>query len=189
MLPDVSAIALLGIPLTGQPVMLDGLCPDVEWRLAKRIDLGGGVTLMAQADSFTVTFCVVLPPESAGAMDLYVDGLIDPPVDLHLSAQVGERTMSGGAWPEWAGFGNHAGWYGPPVRFDVTGRTGLGETTVVFQPSATREIQLSTARFGEGPWRMMFQLHAVGPGRANEVVWPKGAQADNPETWGGVQIR
>lgn len=190
MLPDVSIIALVGVPLTGQPVLLDGLCPEGEWALAKRVELGGGATLLAQADASFLSFCVLLPPESAGAMDVYVDGLLDPPVDLHLSAQVGERTMTeAGTWPEWAGFGNHQGWFGPPVRFNVTGRTPLGERTVVFQPSASRELQLSSRRFGDGPWKIMIQLHAVGPGMANEIVWPKGAKADTPETWGGVEIR
>lgn len=189
MLPDLAAAALLTIPLTGQPVLLDGLCPDAEWALARRLDLGGGVTLLAQADSFTVTFCVLLPPESAGAMDLYIDTPLDEPVDLHLSAQVGERTMSGGVWPAWSGFGNHQDWYGPPVRFNVTGSTPLGERTVVFQPSATRELQFATRRFGEGPWRIMLQLHTVGPGMSREVVWPQGASATDPESWGRAQIR
>jgi len=60
---------------------------------------------------------------------------------------------------------------------------------VVFGPSATRELQFATRRFGEGPWRIMLQLHAVGPGMSREVVWPQGASATDPESWGRAQIR
>lgn len=163
--------ALIALP-SDAPVLLDGRCGKEEYGLAAARNMGQGVTLYALHDAHYVSLCADLPPESLGTMDLYLrsgdDALI---TNLHISAQVGERTYREGEDPEWQ-WGNHRGWYGPPVAFSGTTIRPDRRAQATFADAKGREIRLSKARFGQGPWEIRLELHAIGPGRANTVRLP-----------------
>ncbi len=96
-------------------ILLDTRCGDVEWMGAARVSIGDGRELLAIEDATSLYLCIPLPAESYGTMDLYVlPSSGAAPLNLHASAQVGERTKVAEAWPDWT-FGNHHGWYSPPV--------------------------------------------------------------------------
>jgi hypothetical protein len=160
------------------PIMLDARCDEAAWQSAARTDIGGGLSLLSMADAEYVYLCIPLPAESFGSLDLYIAEPSGALTDLHVSAQTGERTRGAEGWPEWRGFNNYRGWYGPPVAFN--GYAANGDVDFAFSPA--RELQLSRARFGAGPWRIMLEVDAVAPDN-RKVTFPADATADNTASW------
>lgn len=144
----IAAILSLLVPPSSAPVLLDGRCDAAEYAKAERRDLGQGVTLHAVHDEHFITLCATLPPDSLGTMDLYLQAPEGgPTTNLHISAQVGERTYAEGEDPEWQ-WGNHQGWYGPPVAFSGAAVRPDGTPRVTFADARGREIRLSKLRQG-----------------------------------------
>lgn len=168
-------------------ILLDTRCGDVEWQGAARVPVGTGSELLALEDEDALYLCVTLPPESYGTMDLYVHSQGSPaPVNLHASAQVGERTKVGETWPEWT-FGNHDGWYSPPVA--VTGATVVeGRARMTFTNAPGREVAIRKAKFGPGPWRFMIETRALGADKKGSLTFPAAGRPDDPGTWALVQL-
>lgn len=169
-----AATVILGIIAqpSSDPVLLDGRCEPAEYAKAETRDLDHGVVFHALHDEHFITLCASLPPDSLGTMDLYLQSPEGGPItNLHISAQVGDRTYREGENPDWT-WGNHQGWYGPPVAFSGTLRRPDGSPGATFANATGREIRLSKARFGKGPWKMRMELRAVGPGKANTVRIP-----------------
>lgn len=180
-----AAPATVAIGTVTGPVLLDGLCPAAEWRGAAATDVGGGVTVLAQEDRGHVHLCLRLPAGSLGAYDLYLQDASGVVHNLHSSAQVGERVRTATGWTEWH-WGNHRGWYSPPVPF-----TGLSEDAArrpLFSAQESREITLQKARFDLKPgWRLMLAVHALGADRRARVTYPATASADRPEGWATIR--
>lgn len=168
-------------------ILLDTRCGDVEWSGAARVPIAPGSELWALEDSSTLYLCVTLPPESYGTMDLYVLAVgAGAPVNLHASAQVGERTKAEGAWPEWR-FGNHEGWYSPPVA--VTGASVVdGRARMTFSNTAGREVAVLKSKFGPGPWRFRLEVRALGADKRGSLRFPEGASNDDPSTWAVARL-
>ena len=172
---QLAATVILGI--IAQPssdsVLLDGRCDPSEYAHAEARDLDHGVEFFAMHDDHFITLCAKLPPDSLGTMDLYLQSPEGGPVtNLHVSAQVGERTYAEGDDPAWR-WGNHQGWYGPPVEFRGTGLMPDGKPRASFANPSGGEIRLWKARFGNGPWKLRMELRAIGPGKANMIRIPK----------------
>jgi hypothetical protein len=171
---ELATTVMLGIlaRYSADPVLLDGRCDPAEYAKAETRTLDQGVTFHAMHDEHFITLCAQLPPDSLGTMDLYLQSPGGGPItNLHISAQVGERTYADGEDPEWT-WGNHRGWYGPPVAFSGTVVQPDGTPRATFADAQGREIRLSKARFGKGPWKLRLELRAIGPGRANELRIP-----------------
>jgi hypothetical protein len=182
-LTTIAAGLVLTAPLIERPLLLDGRCDVTEWRGAAELDVGGGVRLLARQDREYVYLCLRLPPSSLGTLDLWLETQPGAaPVNLHISAQVGERTKGPQGWPEWR-FGNQQGWYGPPVAFSGMDRAPDGGRQGRFADSAARELQLSKARFGAGPWRARLEVRALGPDREGAVIYPAASGEDSPDGW------
>lgn len=179
------ALAAATTILTGRaaaPPLLDGQCPAAEWRGAVRTPIGGGVTLLAQEDARAIYLCLELPPSSLGTFDLYLQDRAGALHNLHSSAQVGERTRTDGAWPAWR-FGNHRGWFSPPVPF--TGYQGSGDQRLArFGEQASREVAILKSRFELATrWRLMIEVRALGADRLGGVTFPADGVPDRPESW------
>jgi hypothetical protein len=173
-------------PLTspsGRSILLDNRCDPDEWQDAARRDLGEGVVLRFKHDAHHAYLCLTLPPESLGAIDLYLQSdAAQRPWNLHASAQLGEKQRGADGWPpDWT-WGNERGWYSPAVPFRGL-QSGEHGSHVAFGDIAAREIQLSRVRFGPGPWRLMFELHALGPARSRELRFPAAASIDASADW------
>jgi hypothetical protein len=160
-------------------VLLDGRCETTEWARAGRLDLGAGATLLVQEDADHVFVCVRGPPGGLNMLDLYlVSDRVATPVDLHVSAQVGERTLTQTGWPDWT-WRNQAGWYGTPVPF--AGMTTDGRPD--FARDTDRELQLSKARFGALPWRIRVDVQFMGADRKLNALYPVDSIAEAPVNW------
>lgn len=187
MLATLIAMSIAAAPAPA-PILLDARCEEAAWSAATKTDAGGGVTLLAMADATYVYLCWTMPPDSLGTLDLYVEAQDGTQTDLHVSAQTGERTRGADGWPDWAGFNNHVGWYGPPVAFDGMKTTASGKTIPDFRPSAARELQIERARFGEGPWKILFQVRSLGADGAGSVDYPAGATLDHSAGWAELTL-
>lgn len=174
--PSVSIGKVLASPL------LDGRCDDAEWQAARATPIGGGVTLLAMQDALAVHFCLQLPLNSLGTFDLYVRDRRGALVNLHSSAQAGERMLTDGKWPDWS-FGNHHGWYSPPVPFTGMREQG-GQRVPRFREGSSREITLLKSCFDlRRGWRFMIEVRALNADREGEAVFPAGGKAEALESW------
>lgn len=164
------------------PVLLDGRCDEPTWARAIPVRLDSNLTLSAVEDRGMVTLCWRFPAQTLG-LDLYIEDAEGELHDLHISAQTGERTRTAQGWADWTGFGQHRDWYAPPFAFAGFRTDETGARRIVFTPQPYRELQLSKARFGSGPWRIMVEAQVMEPG-APTVRYPAGGSPDDPATWG-----
>jgi hypothetical protein len=166
------------------PLLLDGRCDEAAWTRASPTRLDEGLTISAVADRDSVTVCWRFPIQTL-SLDLYIEDAAGALHDLHVSAQTGERTRNAQGWPDWTAFGQHRGWYAPSFAFGGFRTDESGTRRVVFAPQPYRELQLTKARFGPGPWRVMVEAQAMEPG-AKVVRYPAEASPDDPATWGSL---
>ncbi|MFN3843640.1 MAG: hypothetical protein ACK4RW_10330 [Rehaibacterium terrae] len=83
------------------PVLLDGRCEADEWAGAARYRIGDAITRMLQQDARFLHVCVISPDESMNTLDIYLQAAGCPaPVNLHASAQVGQRVRGPDGWPD-----------------------------------------------------------------------------------------
>lgn len=180
---NIAAVAAILVPQTKTPPLLDGLCPDADWKPAIRNELGQGVQMLAMQTKDAVHLCLVLPPGSFGSYDLYLEDREGQLWNLHSSAQVGERKLMGGTWGDFV-WGNHQGWYSPPVAFTGFKTNDQGQRTAAFAAAQSREIEIRKDRFDLGrSWKMMINLRALGPSRNGTVNYPSDAHPDHPDAW------
>lgn len=188
----ISALTLqpppsLQVPATETPALLDGRCEGGEWRTASRTTLRDGIELLLQQNATQLMLCVPLPPSSYGTMDLYVGSRSVPiPINLHASAQVGERQRTMTGWPDWV-FGNQRGWYSPPVALSRSAVVD-GKAQLTFGDVAAREVVIEKEKFGNGPWRMMLEIRALGADKKGSAQFPASAKPDDPDSWAIVGV-
>ena len=168
-------------------VLIDTICDAAEWAGAARTRLTETSDLLSMQDATSVYLCVTLPPESYGTMDLYIKGPAEsPPVNLHASAQVGERQQTATGWPEWT-FGNHRLWYSPPVA--VTGAEVVdGRARMSFTNVAGREVAIEKRKFGAGPWRFMIEIRALGADKRGSFRFPSAGNPEDVSTWSTLRF-
>lgn len=166
------------------PVLLDGRCEADEWAGAARHRIGDAITLMLQQDARFLHVCVISPDESMNTLDIYLRAADRPAlVNLHASAQVGQRVRGPDGWPDYQWW-NHEGWYSPAVPFIGLQRDGE-RVRPQFKSGVPREMQIDKARFGAFPWKVMF---VIGGERDAEGNWinrhyPEGAGIDATDGW------
>ncbi len=171
------------------PILLDGRCDDDDWKRATRTTLGHGYTLLAQASPISVCLCIVGPASSYNTLDIYLVDAEERVVDLHVSAQVGQRYRGAdGSWPEYV-WGNHVGWYGVAVPF--TGFEGEGAARrAAFKRGTAREIEIRHDAFRDLPWRFRVESrgHEEADGVPASVVYPAGVDPDARVTWATLAL-
>lgn len=177
----------LSVPHTNAPSLLDGRCDGDEWREASRTAIRDGMELLLQQNATQLLLCVPLPPDSYGTMDLYIGSRSVPiPINLHASAQVGERQRTTTGWPEWV-FGNQRGWYSPPVALSRA-TVADGRAQLTFGSVPAREVVIDKHKFGNGPWRLLIELRALGADKRGTVQFPQGATPDDSTGWAIVSV-
>jgi hypothetical protein len=178
---SLAAAAAIAVGQAETPILLDNQCGEAEWADAAKTDVGQGVTLLAKADEDYVYLCWRLPPESLGTLDFYLIVPGEASRNMHVSAQVGDRWLGPDGWSEYA-WGEHPGWFGPPVAFSGYETQADGSRVARFADNPAREIQISR-EISRAKWFFMFQMRAIGPGRAGELTWPRGGVPEDTRTW------
>jgi hypothetical protein len=186
----VSSASALTVPQGDEPILLDGRCELPEYRGAARVDLGHGVDMLLIRSGWHLGLCIPLRPGSFGTTDLF---LVTPrqavPLNLHVSAQIGERRLEAGRWPEWA-FWNHRSWAAPWVPFE--GFDGEGsERRPRWGTGGAREMALDIRRFGEGRWQFRIEMRRLmdeARGEIAELVHPVGSVSENEAGWDAFDV-
>lgn len=176
-----TAAAAFAVGQAETPVLLDNHCSEAEWADAAATEVGKGVTLLAKADEDFVYLCWRLPPESLGTLDFYLIVPGEASRNMHIAAQVGDRWLGPDGWSDYA-WGEHPGWFGPPVAFSGMETRADGTARPAFAASAAREMQIDRD-ISRAAWWFMFELRAIGPDRANTLTWPAGGKPDDTRTW------
>lgn len=181
------ALAIMASP-ANEPILLDGRCEETQWQSATATPIGADIRLLAMASADYVYLCIPLPTQSLGTLDLFIEHGGAAPINLHVSAQTGERTRTAEGWPDWRGFNNYDRWYGPPVAFAGFTQGADGARMPTFADSAARELQLDRSRFTGDQWRIALQLRALNADRDGALDFPAAADIDNPATWATLTL-
>jgi hypothetical protein len=159
----------------GTPVMVDGKISPGEWRDAKSVASGDSRIWVKQASGF-VFIAVQFPADAHGFTDLMISTAPGQRIDLHASAKLGERTMSGHGWTEWKWW-NNEGWTANVSRVDSFDNK-------VFFPEKVREYQIRRDRFPAKTWKVMVQLSIEGKdGAYHQIALPENANENVTSTW------
>ena len=137
--------------------LLDGRCDDAAYQDTTAHALGDGVSLFAVSDAHSFTLCIALPQPGFAALDLVLEPEVGRPVELHVSAQLGERTWTPTLARPWT-FGPVSGWFSP-----VTPYIGMEGATPRFRDVSAREIQFDRTRFHASSYGLRVSLSALGP--------------------------
>ena len=186
-LAAAAAASAFAVGQAERPILLDNNCEAAEWADAAATEVGQGVTLLAKADEDYVYLCWKLPPESLGTLDLYLIVPGEASRNMHISAQVGDRWQKpDGSWTDYV-WGEHPGWFGPPVAFRGYETRADGSRVARFADNPGREMQISRD-ISRARWAFMFEMRALGPGRANTITWPVGGKPDDTRTWADLDL-
>lgn len=164
------------------PVLMDGKCSDATWQSAKAHALGNETRIRFAADENFLYVCLEPPLNSFANVDIYVQhgGAIH---NLHASAQLGERTKSDSAWPDYQWW-NQRGWAANWLPY--VGRRPDGDRSrPPFGFVDGREFQIERSKFPGSTLQLMVHVHelATPAGMSGEERFPTAANEDAPQTW------
>ena len=142
------------VPLTSSAVMIDGVFSEGEWQHAVSVDVPGTAKLYFQRSADFVYIAVQYTNSPSGIVDLYLSPREGEIFDLHASAKLAERQLSGNMFPDWRWWNNHD-WTANISHVD-----SFEERT--FLPAPIREYQIRYSRFGSSVWCARFELHSHG---------------------------
>jgi hypothetical protein len=158
---------------TGGPVALDGQIAPGEWSDGIRL-LPEGFELLIKASGSDLLLAVRFDEPQAAGVDLFVDTRSGGILNLHASAQVGERGISGGGWVPWA-WGNNRRWASHATSRDpATGR---------FPEQEAREFRIERMLLPDAQVRLRVSVH----GR-REIVWPPASDEFDPGSWAPLNL-
>ncbi len=158
----------------GAPVTLDGRIDDVEWRDAATLSIGGGYRLHAKLAGDNVLIALRYPEPTFVGVDLYVDTPNGSLLNMHASAQIGQRHPQGDQWTPW-NWGNNAGW-----DSHVTERTP-DRTSFVRQQG--REFRISRALLAGPAFRLRIALNDE-----RTLIWPAGTAQRGTSGWARLSL-
>lgn len=172
-------------PKAAGPLLVDGRCTDAAWADAERRMLGHGTDVRFLADAHFVYVCVSPPADSFATLDLFFQTGDGQALNLHASAQLGERVKSGAAWPDFE-WGNNARWTGNTNRYvDYDRERGR----VRFAYAEGRELQIDRSLLGRGVVPMMAVIQQIRtPDGMATLRFPANADEDNQATWGTLRL-
>lgn len=165
------------VPQSHNPILLDGKYSEKEWKDAFSVQVNDSLTLYIKQDSEYLYWC--LRNKNQKPSLLGIDFYINHPnglINLHASAQLGERLFNKGTYGEWDWW-NNRGWAANVSRFsNFTGQRFLRDEA--------KEFQLHKSRLGVATFRMMFQLAQPVP----PPPFPPEAVPEDPGKWLIVKI-
>lgn len=185
----VGAAGAVTVVPSGPAVLLDGRCDRDEYHQAAVVEIGPEQVAYLMRSGPFAALCVPLRPPGLGTLDLYLVTPGQPvPINLHVSAQVGERWRVGESWTAEAWW-NHQGWAANWVPFE--GFAGEGENRRArFGSSSARELLLDLGRFGFGRWRYRLEVrHVTGAdGVERDLVYPSESSTLSPAGWAELEF-
>lgn len=186
--PSVAQVAVRVPETSPVPVLVDGQLSAGEWEDAAVVPVADGVRLLFRQVAGHVYLAVDVPDRVPRPVDLYLQAEGGMPVQLHASAQLGERDLPPAGWaPGEPAFcpGNPVGWVASVARVDAERPEDLPFAART-HPADGVEIQLLRSRFPGRIWRLAVHVGAF-TGSRDAWLWPAGATAD-PRSWAVIDL-
>lgn len=178
------------VPAAGdRMILLDGACGESEYAGALVVELGSGQRLQVLRRGEELWLCIPVRSGGLATLDFF---LVSPgeksPLNLHVSAQIGERRLAAGQWPEYSWW-NHQRWSAFWVPFNGFEGEGAARRPK-FNSTSGRELVLDLGRFGHGLWSWRLELRRVVDleGQTRDLDFPAGSQRLDPSTWVRLEI-
>lgn len=159
----------------GNPVMVDGNLEQAEWDDALVTDIPELMRVRVKQSDQYVYLAVELENRDDGVLDLYLSPSAGSVYDLHASAKLGERRLTGHVWPAWEWW-NNAGWVANTSRVESFEKPS-------FLPTRTREFQISRSRFPGHEWKIMFEVTTPAKPERKISSYPSGSKSTDPTGW------
>lgn len=161
------------------PPLVDGSIEDFKALGVIPTNLGPGVDLYFYQDKHYVWIAYDYPDGSWGTLDLKLKTEeLDGPLNLHVSAQVGEWPLDNPELapknPESNYWWNTNGWTANAVWTNGMDRSG-DVPRYRFKNAKARELQLSKKRFGRGEWKLTMEIRAIAQanGERSTITFPQ----------------
>lgn len=165
-----------------EPPLVDGKYDDYVRLGVEPITLSDDVDLYIYQNEHHVWFAYNYPEGSYGTLDLEIDTeILDKPLNLHVSAQLGEWEIGNEAQEPKDGTSNlwweTEGWTSNVVWMNGVDRSGE-EPQINFKNAESRELQISKTRFGKGTWKLKFNIRAItgADGERYEINYPENGE-------------
>jgi hypothetical protein len=180
---SVLVLFLLSVPCFSQSLkvphgsmaLIDGRLEPSEWTDARKLELAPGHNLHLKQHQGYVLIAYEQLQAASFSVDLFVKSGDDPIVNLHASAQLGERTMlPDGTFPTWK-WRNHTAW-----TSHVLARAGKDG----YEEQSAKEFQIRRNKFPGKRWLLHIQINEDAA-----QVYPAGATLADTATWIAIDLR
>lgn len=186
--PSVAQVAVRVPEIPPTPVLVDGQLSAGEWEDAAVVPVADGLRLLFRQAAGHVFIAVDVPGRVSRPVDLYLQAEGGLRVQLHASAQTGERDLPPAGWaPGEPAFcpGNPVGWVASVARVDA-GRPEDLPYSARTHPADGVELQLLRSRFPGRRWRLAVYVGGF-TGSEGDWLWPAGATGD-PGSWAVLEL-
>ncbi|WP_250462337.1 hypothetical protein [Microbulbifer litoralis] len=182
---EANASETIAINPTSKAALLDGRCGNDEWEAATKIDLPAQVSIYLMHDKDYFYICAKGKAEDITVLDLYIDHTETGQLHkFHLSAQMGEKVLTGNGWERVSGKWDLKDYAGFWVPF-----SGLEDpenrSNPIWAKGTHRQVQVSRSKFPGDTWKMMFGVSAINHegNRNSEFFYPDKATSTDKSTW------
>ena len=171
-----SAHAQIKVPHGSASVMIDGRFEPQELQDAARLRVNDSINLYFKQDQDNLYWCLhAATPKPALVMADFYLSQSGSLLNLHASAQLGERKWNSNSYGDWIWW-NNAGWTATVARIDKLEQRK-------FHRDEAKEFQLRKTRFSDANVRLMFEM--VYP---QDMVMKYPANADTATTQNWLQL-
>jgi len=169
--------AQVKVPYDKASVMIDGRFEPREWEKAAKMKVNDSMNLYVKQDAENLYFCIhaATPAPAVLVVDIYLT-LNNQLLNLHASAQLGERTWQQNTYGPWVWW-NNTGWMATVARIDKFAERK-------FHRDEAKEFQLRKERFKDKEIRMMFDM-----GFPQSMIMKFPAAADTTNTSGWLHLK
>lgn len=159
-------------------VMIDGKFSVEEWADAVELPAGDSLLLYVKHDKENIYLCLrgVFSKPALGGMDFYLTSG-DKTLNLHASAQLGERPLVNGDYGVYTWWNNNQ-WVANIARIDK-----IAERK--FHMDECKEFQLSRKRFKDKSFRLSY---AISSPKGHAEPFPTGSSTTDSSMWLNVVI-
>jgi hypothetical protein len=158
----------------GSMVLIDGRLEPSEWNDARKLELAPGHNLYVKQHPGYVLIAYEHPDAASFSVDLFLKSGSAPVINLHASAQLGERTMRpDGTFPDWK-WRNHTGW-----TSHVLARVGKDG----FEEHSVKEFQIRRSKLPGKRWLLRLQVNEDAT-----QIYLAGTTLNDPSKWIAINL-
>ncbi len=179
-----SVLETITINSTSRAPLLDGHCDDKEWLSATKFELPANTAVYLMHNKHSFFVCAKGKANDYTVVDVYIEHPETGQLyNLHASAQLGERVMTGKTWDEFSWW-NNKDWSGFWVPYAGEEETKSGKRTK-FLEGSHREVQILKKKFAGNTLNMMIRLSGLSHNGQYGAVffYPEKAIDTDKLTW------